>query len=184
MILPAALLLTVIGVTAQDPNVKHYDKDGLSFDYPANWQISDKSTAQMQFIEMERDGYAQIRLRTPREWLKTPEKVSAAKKLIQDQYVDNFASQLQQAQMSPKRSTGTTQISGVNAEGATVHAVMDGQPGGMDSYFTIIEDRLVQMSIIGSEKEIARSAPVWDMIRNSVKVAPAPKPSPTPKGKP
>ena len=56
----------------------------------------------------------------------------------------------------------------------------------MDSYFNIIEDRLVQMSIIGAEREITKSAPVWDMIRNSLKIAPPPKPSPTatPKGKP
>ena len=180
VILPAALLFIVMGVTAQDPNVKHYDKDGLSFDYPANWQFSDQSTPQMQYIQMARDGYAEIRIRTPREWLKTPEKVATAKKLIQDQYVDTFASQILQAQMNPKRSTGATQISGAAAEGAKVRAVMDGEAGGMDSYFNIIEDRLVQMSIIGSENEIAKSAPVWDMIRNSLKIAPAPAPKPTP----
>jgi len=95
MILPAALLLIVFGAAAQDPNVKHYDKDGLSFDYPANWQFSDQSTGQMQYIQMARDGYAEIRIRAPREWLKTPEKEAAAKKLIQDQYVDSFASQIQ-----------------------------------------------------------------------------------------
>jgi len=184
MILPPALLLIVIAATAQDPNVKHYDKDGLSFDYPANWQFNDQSTPQMQYIQMERDGYAVIRVRTPREWLKTPEKVAAARKLMQDQYVDSFAAQLQQAQMNPKRSNGATQISGADAQGDKVRAVMDGEPGGMDSYFNVIEDRLVQMSIIGSEKEIAKSAPVWDMIRNSLKIAPPPKPSPTPKGKP
>src|SRR6185295_10306736 len=186
MILPATLLLIVIGATAQDPNIKHYDKEGLSFDYPANWQFSDQSTAQMQYVQMARDGYAEIRIRTPREWLKTPEKEAAAKKLIQDQYVDSFASQIQQAGMSPKRSTGTTQISGADAQGDKVRAVMDGEAGGMDSYFNITSDRLVQMSIIGSEKEITKSAAVWDMIRNSLKLAPPPKasPTPTPKGKP
>ena len=188
VVLTVALLFVVMAAAAQDPNVKHYDKDGLSFDYPANWQFNDQSTTQMQYIQMARDGYAEIRIRTPREWLKTPEKETAAKKLIQDQYVDSFAGQLQQAGMSPKRSTGATQISGADAQGDKVRAVMDGQPGGMDSYFNILSDRLVQMSIIGSEKEIAKSAPVWDMIRNSLKVAapPQPKPSatPTPKGKP
>jgi hypothetical protein len=186
MILPAALLLIVIGAAAQDPNVKHYDKDGLSFDYPASWQISDQSTGQMQYIQMARDGYAEIRIRTPRDWLKTPEKEAAAKKLIQDQYVDGFASQLQLAQMSPKRSTGTTQISGADAQGDKVRAVMEGEPGGMDSFFNITSDRLVQMSIIGSENEIAKSVAVWDTIRNSLKIAPPPKasPTPTPKAKP
>ena len=178
-------LVAAIGL-AQDPNVKRFEKDGLSFDYPANWQISDQSTGQMQYVQIARDGYAEIRIRTPREWLKTPDKEAAAKKLIQDQYVDSFASQIQQAGMTPKRSTAATQISGTDAQGARVRAVMDGEPGGMDSYFNITSDRLVQMSIIGSEKEIAKSAAIWDMIRNSLKVEPPPQPkaSPTPKGKP
>jgi len=178
-------VVAAIGV-AQDPNVKHFAKDGLSFDYPANWQISDQSTGQMQYVQLARDGYAEIRIRNPREWLKTPDKEAAAKKLIQDQYVDTFASQIQQAGMTPKRSTAATQISGADAQGARVRAVMDGEPGGMDSYFNITSDRLVQMSIIGSEKEIAKSEPVWDMIRNSLKLDPPPQPkaSPSPKVKP
>jgi hypothetical protein len=183
-----ALSLLIVAALAQDPNVKHYDKDGLSFDYPANWQFSDQSSSQMQYIQMARAGFAEIRIRVPREWLKSPEKEAAAKKLIQDSYVDNFATQVEQAGMNPKRSVATTQISGAEAQGARIRAVMDGQPGGMDSYFNITSDRLVQMSIIGSEKEITKSAPVWDMIRNSLKVAPPPEPkptaTPTPKGKP
>src|SRR5437870_5966062 len=141
-------LLFVAGALGQ-PNFKHFAKDGLSFDYPWGWQVSDQSTGQMQYIQMARDGFAEIRIRVPREWLKTPEKEAAAKKLIQDQYVDSFVSQIQQAQMNPKRSTGTTQISAKDAQGDKVRAVMDGEPGGMDSYFNVIEDRLVQMSIIG-----------------------------------
>ena len=178
-------LIAAVGL-AQDPNVKHFEKDGLSFDYPANWQISDQSTGQMQYVQLARDGYAEIRVRAPREWLKTPDKEAAAKKLIQDQYVDSFATQLQQAGLNPKRSTAATQISGADAQGARVRAVMDGEPGGMDSYFNITSDRLVQMSIIGSEKEIAKSATVWDLIRNSLKLEPPPQPkaSPSPKGKP
>src|ERR1051326_1439285 len=124
-VLPIAFLFIVMGATAQDPNVKHYDKDGLSFDYPANWQFSDQSTPQMQYVQMARDGYAEIRIRAPREWLKSPEKEAAAKKLIQDQYVDSFAAQIQQAGMSPKRSTAATQISGADAQGDKVRAVMD-----------------------------------------------------------
>ena len=182
----AMLLLFVAAVLGQNPNVKHFDKEGLSFDYPANWQFSDQSSGQMQYLQMARDGYAEIRIRAPREWLSTPEKEAAAKKLIQDQYVDSFVSQVEQAGMHPKRSVATSQISGADAEGARVRAVMDGEPGGMDSYFRIVSARFVQMSIIGSEKEIANSAPTWDLIRNSLKVEPPPQPkaTPTPKGKP
>src|SRR5437870_8521868 len=155
-------LLFVAGALGQ-PNFKHFAKDGLSFDYPWGWQVSDQSTGQMQYIQMARDGFAEIRIRVPREWLKTPEKEAAAKKLIQDQYVDSFATQVEQAGMRPKRSTTATQIAGADAEGARVRAVMDGQPGGMDSYFRTMSERLVKLSIIGSEKEITKFARVLDL---------------------
>jgi hypothetical protein len=183
LILATASLLLIAGAVAQDPNVKHFAKDGLSFDYPANWQFSDQSTGQMQFIELTQ-GDVVIRIRAPREWLKTPEKEAQAKKLIQDQYVNGFVSNVEQAGMNAKRSTVTTQIAGADAEGVRVRAVLGGAPGGMDSYYRIISDRLVQLSILGSEKDIAKSAPVWDMIRNSLKVEPPAPPKPTPQPSP
>jgi hypothetical protein len=188
LICATASLLLVVGALAQDPNIKHFDKDGLSFDYPANWQFSDQSTGQMQFIELAQ-GDVVIRVRSPREWLKTPEKEAQAKKLIQDQYVDGFVSSVEQAGMHPRRSTVTAQIAGADADGARVRAVLDGALGGMDSYYRIISDRFTQMSILGSEKDITKSAPVWEVIQKSLKVEPPPQPKPTPqpsptKGKP
>ena len=177
-------LVAAVGL-AQDPNVKHFEKDGLSFDYPANWQISDQSTGQMQFLELTQ-GDVTIRVRSPREWLKTPDKEAHAKKLFQDQYVESFATQFEQQGMQPKRSAVTTQLGGGDAEGVRLRVVMDRQPGGLDSYYRIVSDRLVHLSVLGSERDIAKDAPAWDMIRNSLKVEPPPqlKPSPSPKGKP
>jgi len=81
IILPLAFVLITISAVAQDANVKHFDKDGLSFDYPANWQLTDKSTGQMQFLELMA-GDVTIRVRSPRESLKTPDKEAHAKKLF------------------------------------------------------------------------------------------------------
>lgn len=182
ILMGCAVLLFAASVQTQTPDTKHFDKDGLSFDYPANWQFSDQSTQQMQLIELTQ-GDIVIRVRSPREWLKTPEKEAHAKKLFQDQYVGDFANQLEQAGLSPKRSPVTTQISGADAEGTRLRANLDGQPGGMDSYFRIISDRLVNLSIIASERDMGKSVAAWDAIRNSVKVEPAPQPkaSPSPK---
>lgn len=176
------LILFIVGavlsvIAAQDPNLSHFAKDGLSFDYPKNWQVSDQSTQQMQLLELTQ-GDTTIRIRSAREYLKTPEKEAHAKKLFQDSYVNDFFNQVQQAGMSPKRSAVTTQIAGGDAEGARVRAVLDGQPGGMDSYSRIVSDRLINLSIIGSEKDIAKSSGAWDLIRNSLKVEAPPQPSP------
>ena len=174
-------LLMVVGVAAQ--NNKHFTKDGLSFDYPDGWTIGDSSTQQMQLVELTR-GDVVIRIRSPREWLKTPEKEAHAKKLFQDKYVDDFFLQVQQAGMQPKRSSVTTQIAGVDAEGARVRAIMDRTPGGMDSYYRVVSDRLVNLSIFGSENDITKSAAAWDTIRNSIKIEPLPQPTATPQPSP
>jgi hypothetical protein len=183
LIFAGASLLLVVTALAQDPNVKHFAKDGLSFDYPANWSIADKSTQQMQYLELE-GGDVVIRVRSPREWLETPEKEAHAKKLFQEQYVSDFLSQLEQANLHPKHSSVTIQIAGADAEGVRVRAVLDGEPGGMDSYVRMVSDRLVNLSIFASDKELVKAAPSWEMIRNSLKVDPAPQPKSTPQPSP
>jgi len=170
-------------IVAQDPNVNHFAKEGLSFDYPKGWALSDHSSPQMQFIELGQ-GDVTIRIRSPREYLKTPEKEAQAKKLVQDNYVNDFFNSVQQAGMSPKRSVVTTQIAGADAEGARVRAILGGAPGGLDSYYRIVSDRLINLSVIGSEKDVTKAAPAWDIIRNSIKVEPPPETKSTPKSAP
>lgn len=176
----AFVLLLAASASAQN---KHFTKDGLSFDYPDKWIFNDASTQQMQVIELAQ-GDVIIRIRAPREWLKTPEKEAHAKKLIQEKYVDDFVEQLRQAGLQPKRSVVTTQIAGADAEGMRVRAILDREPGGMDSYIKVVSDRLINLSIIASEKDITRTAPVWDMIRNTLKVEPPPEAKPTPQPSP
>ncbi len=188
LLIATASLLLVSSALAHDPNVKHFTKDGLSFDYPATWQISDKSSQQMQLLELAA-GDVVVRVRSPREWLKTADKEAHAKKLFQDQYVDDFMAQLEQANLHPKRSTVNIQIAGADAEGMRIRAVLDGEPGGMDSYYRFLSERLVNLSIFASDKDIVKVAPGWDLVRNSIKVDPAPQPKASPqpspaKGKP
>jgi hypothetical protein len=165
---------------------KHFAKDGLSFDYPANWELKDESTGQMQFIQLVqplRSGDVEYRIRVPREWLKSPQKELEAKKLIHDRYVDDFVRNLEGAGLRPQRSAVTTEIAGGPAEGIRIR-VMDSNPGGMDSYYRIISDRFVDLSVIGGDRDITRAAPAWDLVRGSIQVEPPPTPSPTPAKKP
>lgn len=176
-------ILSLVGLIAysQTPaaETKHFEKDGLSFDYPAGWQVNDQSTPQMQAIQVLRgDDYAELRLRVPREWLRTPQKEAEAKRIIQDRYVEQFVDSIQQAGMRPTRASATTEIGGATAEGVRIRAVLGGDPGGLDSFYRVISDRFVQLSQLGSERDMAKSVPAWDMIRNSLKVEPPPEPKP------
>ena len=189
-ILPVVAMLACL-TAAQTPEPakpqmesKHFATDGLSFDYPATWQLSDQSTPQMQFIQLvqpARAGDVEYRIRSPREWLKSPQKELEAKKLIHDRYVDDFVRNLEGAGLRPQRLPVTTDIAGGAAEGIRIR-VMDSNPGGMDSYFRVISDRFVDLSVIGGDRDITRAAPAWDLVRGSIKVdaPPEAKPSPVP----
>jgi hypothetical protein len=184
-----AFVILLIGLIAhsQTPSTdtKHFEKDGLSFDYPANWQVNDQSTQQMQAIQVTRgDGFAELRVRVPREWLKTPQKEAEAKRIIQDHYVEQFVDSVQQAGLHPTRAAATTEIAGGTAEGVKIRAVLGDEPGGMDSFYRVVSERFVQLSQLGSEREMTKSLPAWDMIRNSIKVEAPPQPKPSPQPSP
>jgi hypothetical protein len=184
----AALLVVGAFALAQTPTApNHFAKEGLSFDYPAGWQIADASTPQMQIIQlMHGDGFAELRVRVPREWLKSPDKEAHAKKIIQDKYVEDFVDSLQQNGLRPTRSNATTEIAGGPADGVRIRAMLDREPGGMDSFYRVVSDRFVNLSQLGSEKEMAKSLAAWDMLRNSIQCEsePQPKASPKPTPKP
>ena len=186
-ILPALAVLawlTVAAATMQEPpkppaEANHFVKDGLSFDYPTGWAMKDESTSQMQVLELSRGDHI-IRVRAPREWLKTPEKEAEAKRLIQDKYVNDFNEMLLQGGLRPTRTSAVSEFGGGPAEGIKLRAMLDGAPGGMDAFYRVLSDRFVQISQIGSERDMVRSAAAWDLIRTSIKVEPPPTPGSTP----
>src|SRR6185436_318431 len=87
-------LLVLVGLTAAavqtqeqpkpNPDVKHFAKDGLSFDYPTGWDVSDQSTGQLQYLSLSRAGYAGIMVPATRAGIDSKEKEDHAKQLIQE----------------------------------------------------------------------------------------------------
>jgi hypothetical protein len=176
--LVAAMASLVGAAPAQNSN-QHFAKDGLSFDYPAGWATDEsKSSGQMQYITLGRDGYAMIVVRAPRALVDTPDKETNAKKVIQEGFVDAWIKNFEGQGAKPERSAVTTEIGGGPAECTRLSASLEGEPGRVDICYRLLEKKMVQISIIGSTKDITRTAPAWDSIRNSLKIEPpAQKPS-------
>jgi hypothetical protein len=186
LLLVAAFVFLMGGALAQNTG-QHFAKEGLSFDYPSGWSMDEsKSSEQMQYLTLGRDGYAAIIVRAPRALVDTPEKESHAKKLIQEGFVDAWVKNFESNGAKPERSTVTTEIGGGPAECTRLSASLGGEAGRVDVCWRLIEKRMVQLAIVGSSGDITRTTPTWDAIRNSVKVEPPPQPkaSPSPKAKP
>ena len=174
-------LLFAFAAAAQTGN-KHFAKDGLSFDYPDGWTITDDSNADAQQLTLGRnDSPAMIKFFVHRGKVNTPEKMAQAKSKIIDPYVAYTEKQFASMGAKPQRADATTQISGVNADGVHITAVLEGESGEAGIYWATISDRLVVLTLFGPDKELKKLQPGWDLARNSLKIEANPKASPSPK---
>jgi len=185
-----AASVLLVGVAFAQTSSQHFAKDGLSFDYPSGWSMDEsKSSGQMQYLILGRDGYATIYVRSPRALVDSPEKEAQAKHLIQDGFVDAWAKNFSDNGAKAERTTVSTEIAGGAAECTRLSALLGGEPGRVDVCWRLVEQRMVQLAIVGSTRDVTRTAPAWEAIRNSLKVEPPPQPKSTPqpspiKGKP
>jgi hypothetical protein len=167
--------VSVLGAAMAQNSGQHFAKDGLSFDYPSGWVIDEsKNSTPMQYLTLGRDGYASIIVRSPRGLIDTPEKETLVKHFIQDGFVDAWVKNFESSGAKPERSVVSTEIAGGPAECTRLSASLSGEPGHVDVCWRLVEKRMVQLAIIGSTKDITRTTPVWDAIRNSVKIVPPP----------
>lgn len=178
----AGLLLSV-AVSAQDPNTKHFAKDGLVFDYLDGWTVVDESTSDAQQLTLRRDDSdAMIKFFVHRGKVNTPEKMAQAKSKIIDPYVNFTEKQFVEMGAKPARVAATTEIGGAAAEGLRITAVLDREPGEAGIYWATVGERLVVLTFFGPEKALKKATPTWDSVRNSLKIeAPALKATPSPK---
>jgi len=94
------LLLCVVSASGQD--AKEFNKDGLTFTYPANWTFNDTSNADAQQMTFGRpDSDAQIRVFVFRTPIKTPEQLAEARKVLVDPYINATQKQFEQMGAAP-----------------------------------------------------------------------------------
>ena len=163
-------LLFAFATTAQTGN-KHFAKDGLSFEYPDGWTVSDESNTDAQQLTLGRsDSPAMIKFFVHRGKVNTPEKLVQAKTKIVEPYVAYTEKQFTSMGAKPQRADATTQIAGVNAEGVHITAVLEGESGEAGIYWATIGERLVVLTLFGPDKALKKVQPSWDLVRNSLKI--------------
>jgi hypothetical protein len=176
-----AALLFVLVATAQTGN-KHFAKDGLSFDYPDGWVVTDDSNSDAQQLTLGRsDSPAMIKFFVHRGKVNTPEKLAQAKAKIIEPYVAYTEKQFVSMGAKPQRAEATTQIAGANAEGVHLTAVLEGEAGEAGIYWVTIGERLVVLTLFGPDKALKKVQPSWDLVRNSLKIEANAKSAPSPK---
>lgn len=184
--LTAIVLACCTFALAQTPeNARNFTKDGLSFDYPDGWMLSDDSNGDaQQFTLTKSNSDVQIRLFVHKGRI-SPEKLPEAKKAFIDPYVAATAKQFVQMGAKPEQSPDVSEIGGVKADGVNIKASLGGETGAARIYWALVGGRVAVLTIFGPDQQTKQLSRAWDLVRNSVKVvdpkatpAASPKPSP------
>ena len=180
--LSAILFACAVAVAAQTP--KHLMKDGLAFDYPADWTLQDNSTTDaQQFVLAKANSDVQVTIFAHKGRIAT-EKLPDAKKAFIDPYINGTAKQFVDMGAKPEQKPDASEIGGVKADGTIISASLSGETGAAKIYWALVGQRVVVLTLFGPDKQTKQLSPAWDLIRNSLQVfdpkapPPAAKPSP------
>jgi hypothetical protein len=164
-----ALGLLVFAQTAAQ-ELKHFAAKGLSFDYPATIELDDRSSFNDQHLVIQSAGRAQIMIVSRYAQITSAEQFAAARHEIVDSFIETMWQQIHDQDPNVLRTPAQIEVAGAQATGVRLRAVLNNQPGNAEVYSLQLGPRLVLLSLIGTDIEIAATAPVWLAIRHSLKI--------------
>ena len=165
--------------SAARPASGRFAKDGLSFDYPADWTLADKSgDAAQQLILFIPGSSARVQVVVHRQPLESWDQVRLAREVITTPYVNNLARQLGLAEAPEWTDAKCITVSKRNALGLHFSGRLDGEPGAADVYTVVLGQRLVHLVYTRADKDDARGSEAWKTVVGSLSVEPPQNPSP------
>src|ERR1043165_5710859 len=177
------LLAIAVCVIAFVQTPKTYTKNGLSFDYPADWNLQEGVNDDAQQLTLTKaNSDVQISVFVHKGRI-APEKLPDAKKAFIDPYISSTANQFVQMGAKPEQSPDSSEIGGVKADGVKISASLGGEAGAAKIYWALVGQRVVVVTLFGPDKQIQKLAPAWDQVRTSLKVV-DPKAAASPKASP
>jgi len=166
-----ALYQSAIAQAPAHDALKHFAVKGLSFDYPAAIELEDHSNQSGQHLVIQSKDQAQIMIVSRYAQINTAEELAAARHEVVDSFIEIMWRQIHEQDPNVLRTAAQIEVAGAQATGVRLRAVLENQPGNAEIYSLQLGSRLVLLSLIGTDREIAATAPVWLMIRRSLKIS-------------
>ncbi len=152
------------------PELKHFAVQGLSFDYPAANELEDHSSQAGQHLVIQGANKAQIMIVSRYVQINSAAELAAARHEVVDSFVETMWKEIHEQDPNVSRSPAQIEVAGAQAVGVKLRAILNNEPGNAEIYSLQLGRRLVLLSLIGSDREIAASAPAWLEIRRSLKL--------------
>jgi TonB family protein len=163
-------LLPSLNVFAQvaNPGTKRFEQDGLSFDFPSNWKLTDSSTPELHYVAVaSADSAAQI-IVIVQPHIDLQCQFQTAGRKVMEALVGRVASQLQAA--APLKSSIKPLSNGSEGEGLQIHGLMNDKPATADIYWLRLNLHLANLIFLRTD-QAGTGTPAFETMRSSLKIA-------------
>ena len=169
-IVTLVLLCGLVGVPQSSVrSTKRFNKDGVSFSYPARWRLLDSSSQEAQkFLLESGSSEASIMLLVYRDRVPAENRDQARETALS--YVASTLKQYEGFGAKPKTSAARLKIGSARAEGMIIRGKLD-EPRTDEIYWALINERVVVLMFGGSNKDSRRARPAWHTVRSSIQIA-------------
>lgn len=150
-----------------DAEMNHFSEDGVAFDYPDGWSITDESTPEAIQLALTRKGSSvQIMIVVKRD-ITLRKDLPAAKENFAEPLVKKVATKVGGAVESADvhLQVGTTE-----AEGVRLHGAVNKQPRTGEVFWLRIHLRLISLAFVRSDADESQGSAIWQTIRSSLNV--------------
>lgn len=183
---PLLLVLVALAALAGGPaatraqgDVQHFSKEGLSFDYPVAWTLTDSSSAELQRLTLRREGLSNIiMVFAQREPVETAEQLAASRESVTLPYVEGLARKLGLSRAPKPEESRCVKVGERFAVGFLMAGRVEKEPTTAEVYTIAMGQRLLHLVHIRSDRDAAQGVAVWETLIGSLQVAPPATPSP------
>ena len=172
IIVTIAILPTLIAEAQVGSNAtRHHEKDGLSFDYPAAWKLTDNSTESAHTVTVAPEGSANRIVISVNVGPVLSCDFQTESKKITDALTKTVAMRIK-AGAAPRTSSATTRIGATDVNGTELQGVINHKPAMGQIYSVRLNRRFVSLVYVRVNND-ERASSAWDTVRTTLRVEPA-----------
>jgi len=171
LLIPVLVLAALARMPGAQGGFYHFEKDGLSFDYPVAWTLADNSNAQLQALMLSRRGSsAAITVYAQREPITTEAQLFDSYPAVTAPYVEKIAHSLGLKKPPGQDETQCTPAGGGFAVGYRMAGKLGGEPTTAEVYRVVFGQRLLHLVYVRNDKDEWEGAPAWKTLLDTLKV--------------
>lgn len=152
-------------------NTKHFSKDGLSFDYPVTWTLTDRSNSNAQDLVLARPGTSLlIMVVAYRDPLSTRDQLLTAHVEITEPYIRSLAEKFGTSKKPGKRDSACAKIAGLSIGGVQIRGSINQQPSTAEIYSFTRARRFLTLVYVRTATDDLEGGPGWSIVRDTLKI--------------